>query len=222
MTKCVFTLSIDDYAPSVVSMTRPFLTVYAEKIGAELREITERKWPHWPVVYEKLQIHELGRAYDWSIYFDGDALIHPDLFDVTTVIGKDTVMQNAKDMAGNRFACDQYFLRDGRHIGACNWFTVASDWCLDLWRPSDEEPENVISRIHAISQERKAGITDDHLVDDYMLSQNIARFGLKHRTLQSVLTDLGRSGDEYFWHCYTMSTVEKVVAIKETIKRWGL
>jgi hypothetical protein len=46
------------------------LQAYASKIGAEFRVIRERRFPGWPLDYEKLQIHELARedGNDWSIY----------------------------------------------------------------------------------------------------------------------------------------------------------
>jgi lipopolysaccharide biosynthesis glycosyltransferase len=220
--KAVFTLNIDgNYSPEICALTRPFLEGYARRIGAKFIEITKREFPEWPVVYEKLQIHDLGRDYDWSIYFDSDTLVHPDLFDITEVIGRDTVLQNAQDMAGNRLVYDDYFRRDGRHIGACNWFTVASNWCLDLWKPLDDlTPAEAIQRIHAVRAEQKVGIANEHLIDDFVLSRNIARYGLKHQTFQKLITRLERPSDEYFWHIYTMTEAQKIVAIKETLERW--
>jgi len=223
-TKAVFTLNIDGhYAPEITDLTYPLIASYAKRIGAELIQITDRKFHEWPVVYEKLQIHELGREFEWSIYFDSDCVVHPDLFDLTEMIPRDTVVQNSKDLAGNRFTYDEYFRRDGRNIGACNWFTVASRWCLDLWRPLDDlTPVNAFGRIHPITIERKSEIPPDHLIDDFVLSRNISRFGLKHLTFRKLLEDLGRNADEYFWHIYTLSNEAKVPAIKEVIQRWGI
>jgi hypothetical protein len=223
MKKAVFTLNVDDYSPEVCALTYPLLRDYASRIGADFVIISERKYPSFPVVYEKLQIHELGEEYDWSIFFDSDALVHPDLFDVTEVIHKDTVMQNSQDMAANRFAYDDYFRRDGRHIGACNWFTVASNWCLDLWRPLDNLTlDQAVARIHTVMQEKKAGIEEAHLIDDFVLSRNIARFGLKHKKFQDLLVELGRAGDEYLWHIYTLTLPEKIEGLKATLARWGV
>src|SRR6185295_5670102 len=153
--KTIFTLNIGDYAPEVVKITRPLLVHYARKIGADIHDITERKFPEWPVVYEKLQIHELGAAPGWNIYIDSDTLIHPDMFDVTDHLHLDTVCHNGKDMAGNRWRYDKYFRRDGRHIGSCNWWAVASDWCVDLWRPLDDITlEEAVANIYPTVDER--------------------------------------------------------------------
>jgi hypothetical protein len=220
--KAVFTLNVENYAPSIVELTYPLIRRYASRIGAEFIVISKRKYPDFPPVYEKLQIHELGKDYDWNFFFDSDCLIHPDLFDISDFIAKDTVLQNAQDLAANRFAYDDYFRRDGRHIGACNWFTVASNWCLDLWKPLDDLTlEQAVSRIQPINLERQANIEPSHLIDDFVLSRNIARFGLKHKKFQELLADLGRADHDYFWHSHTLSIDEKINAMKQVLERWG-
>jgi O-methyltransferase len=120
--KGIYTLNIANYAPEITALTYPLIERYAEKIGADFYVIDERQYPGWPVVYEKLQIHRLAREHgrEWILYFDSDALVHPDLFDVTEHLPKDTVMHNGVDLAGNRWAqYDRFFRRDGRHIGSC-------------------------------------------------------------------------------------------------------
>ena len=223
MKKALFTLNIDDYAPEICALTYPLLQRYASRIGADFNIISKRKFPDWPVVYEKLQIHELGRAYDWNIFFDSDCLVHPELFDITEILPRDTVLQHAKDFALNRFDYDEYFRRDGRHIGACNWFTVASNWCLDLWKPLDDLTlGEAVARIHPVVIEKRVGIPSAHLIDDYVLSRNIARFGLKHKTFQGWLVELGRAADEYFLHCYTLPEEQKLTVMKDVLTRWNL
>lgn len=222
MKKVIWTLNIGNYAPELTALTYPLLVRYAKKIDAEFRIITERKFPDFPVVYEKLQIHELGRDYDWNYYIDGDALIHPDMFDVTNHLNKDTVCHTAQDMAGNRWKYDDYFRRDGRHIGSCNWFTVGSNWCLDLWKPLDISMEEAIGNIFPIQHELNSGvITADHLIDDYTLSRNIAKYGLKFDTVRNIRAKTGDQGD-YFHHLYTISIPEKRKLMETTLIRWGL
>jgi hypothetical protein len=120
--KTIFTLNVDDYDPDITAITYPLIKKYAHKIRADFHTITERKSPDRPPVYEKLQIYDLAREMDldWAIYLDSDALVHPDMFDITEFIGKDTVCHNGSDMANNRWRYDNYFRRDGRHIGSCN------------------------------------------------------------------------------------------------------
>jgi hypothetical protein len=222
MKKTLFTLNVDGYAPEITALTYPLFKRYAHKIGADFHVITDRKYPSLPPVYEKLQIFNLGQNSDWNIYIDSDALVHPDLFDATEFIGKDTVMHNGVDLANNRWKYDNYFRRDGRHIGSCNWFTVASDWCIDLWHPLDDiSYEQALLNIFPIQVELNSVITREHLIDDYILSRNIARFGLKFKTLLGLMKELGDTGN-YLWHQYTMTTEEKVVQMRGILDQWGV
>jgi len=211
MKKTIFTLNVDNYAPSITALTYPLIKRYAHKIGAEFYIIRERKHPKRPPVFEKMQIYDLGKEMgnDWNIYIDSDALIHPDLFDVTEFITKDFVLHTGNDLAGNRWRYDNYFRRDGRHIGSCNWFTVASNWCLDLWHPLDIPYEEALENIFPIQNELNTVITRDHLIDDYLLSRNIARFGLKFTTMYDLAAKHKDNGS-YFWHQYTHTIGEKI------------
>lgn len=230
MKKVIFTLNIDGYPHEITDLTYPLLQRYAEKIGAEFRIIRDRKFPDWPLTYEKIQIYELGRGYDWVIYFDGDALIFPDLFDVTAPLPRDTVLFNNKDFSPNRFKPDKYALRDGRFIGAGNWFSVCSDWCLDLWTPLDIGLEEAIGNIKTTVREHRAGIQPEHLIDDYTLTRNIAKFGLKHTIMPAILEKFERyipnafppKVENYFWHQYVQSIDEKLVKMKEMMQKWGV
>ena len=222
--KTVFTLNVSpdgrgNYAPEVCSLTYPLMRAYAEKIGAEFHIIKQRKFPEWPVVMEKLQIFELGRkrGNDWNIFFDSDTLISPEFFDVTEHLHKDTIAQNGKDMAGVRWTYDQYFRRDGRHHGACNWCAIASDWCLDLWHPLDDlTPEQAFKNIHITINEHNSGAClREHLIDDYTLSRNIARFGLKVKTIIDICGELGwkengRPFNNFLYHLYAIDEKEKL------------
>jgi len=222
MKKTLFTLNVDGYAPEITALTYPLFKRYAHKIGADFQVITDRKYPSLPPVYEKLQIYELGQYSDWNIYIDSDALVHPDLFDVTEFIGKDTVIHNGADLANNRWKYDKYFRRDGRHIGSCNWFTIASDWCIDLWHPLDDITyEQALLNIFPIQVELNSVITREHLIDDYILSRNISRFGLKFKTLLNMMKELGDTGN-YLWHQYTMTTEEKVMQMRGILDQWGV
>lgn len=191
---------------------------------ADFFVISERRWSDWPVVYEKLQIQELARERgdDWSIYIDSDALVHPEIIDFTNFLPRDTVMHNGCDMANVRWDYDEYFLRDGRNIGSCNWCAFASSWCRDLWTPLDISLEEALSRIHPTVDELNTVITADHLIDDYTLSRNIAKFGLKFTTVTEMLPKLGLANAGFFWHAYTITADEKLEKMQEVIKNWRI
>ncbi len=224
MKKTLYTLNIGNYEPEITAITYPWMKKYAERIGAEFYEITERKFPDMPICYEKLQIKELAkeRGDDWAIYFDGDALIHPETIDFTNFLKKDTVLHNAKDMANIRWDYDEYLRRDGRNIGSCNWFAIASDWCLDLWTPSELSLEEMLKNIHPTVMEQQAKITKEHLLDDYTVSRNIAKFGLKFKSAIEILEELGTPQAYFFEHRYLLTPAEKIKHLKGIIKQWGL
>lgn len=223
MKKSIYTINIH-YNSKITALTYPLIQRYANKIGAEFRIINTREWPDYAPVYEKLQIYWLNQVNkdDWSIYIDSDALVHPDFFDPTEFVGKDTVMHNGSDMANNRWRYDEYFRRDGRHIGSCNWLTFGSDWCRDLWRPlEDITYEEALENIFPIQDELNTVITREHLIDDYVLSRNIAKYGLHFKTIIQLRDEIGDTGG-YFWHAYTVTIEEKIKQMKEVLEKWGI
>ena len=226
MRKAIWVLNVDNYAPEITALTYPYIKAYAHKIGAEFCEITERKYKQWPVVCEKMQIHDLARVHgaEWNIYFDSDTLVHPETPDFTVYIPKDTVAQNGSDFSNIRHRYDEYFLRDGRNIGTCGWLTIASEWCLDLWHPCEDlTPEEVIDRCYLTVDEHNCGVMDKaHLSDDYIMSRNVARYGLKYVKLMDVQKKLFPDGAQFFWHAYTIPNDEKVQQLKEMLDRWRL
>lgn len=226
MKKTIYTLNLNpkQYRP-ITDITYPWLKVYAHKIGAKIVEIKTRKFPQWQTTYEKLQVYELGQKHknDWNIFMDCDSLIHPDTPDFSAHLNKDTVAHNGADMASFRWRYDKYFWRDGRNIGSATWNCWASDWCIDLFRPiEDMTPEETYRNIFPILNEVKSGVKPERLVEDYVMSRNIARFGLKFTTLQEILTKLNCLGSDLFFHLYAIPIDEKVVKLNDCIRRWGL
>lgn len=213
------------FSPEICQRTYPLLRLFAEKCDADFEIITERKFSSMPVTYEKFQIwwRAQERADDWSIFFDSDSLVHPDTPDPTELIGKDTVMHNGMDFANNRFKYDNCFRRDGRNIGSGTWFCVCSDWTLDLWHPlEDVTLEHCLQSIQPTLFERSRGVTREHLIDDYLVSRNIARYGLKFTSFIDLQKKLGRERDFYFWHQYAMPLDEKIRQMDEVLKGWNL
>jgi hypothetical protein len=205
MKKTIYTLSVNNYEPEITSMTFPFMQRYAKKIGADFVVIKDRKFPDYPIPFEKFQIYDLSkeRGDDWSIFFDADTLIHPDFWDITTSVHKDTTISGmTSDFTPIRFRPDAIFQRDGRWIGKGNWFMVASDWCRDVWAPLDITKEEAISNITVTMEEAKTGMKSDHLLDDYAVSRNIARFGLKHVLLSQIQNSMGLQGGAFLLHWY--------------------
>lgn len=221
--KTLYTLNVNNYAPEIRAFTWPLLRRYAEKIGAEFFAITERRFPDQDIMTEKLQIHRLARERgdDWAIYIDSDCLVHPDTMDFTEVLPRDTVMCNGTDYAACRYEYDEYFRRDGRHIAMCGWLTVASSWCLDVWKPLDDlSYGDAVARIKPTAREVQAGIPAEHLIDDFIVSRNVAKYGLKHTTFRKILAEIGQIDASYLWHEYTIPEKEKLAMIKKVLSVW--
>ena len=237
--KTIFTLNVDGYAPEITALTYPLIEAYAEKIGANFHIIGERKFPEWPMTYEKLQIYELAQQMenDWNIYIDSDALVHPDTPDLTALLPRDTVAHFGSDFAPVRWKSDRYFQRDGRNFGSGNWLAVASDLCIDLWRPLDDlTPAEAIANIYPTIFEQVSGVVNrSHLIDDYTVSRNIARFGLKAKTFRKIFEEAGykevrnaqgqvirEAGGSFFYHHYLFPINQKVSELRKVIRNWGI
>ena len=170
MKKAVWVLLIGDYYKELCDITLPTIEAYAKKIGAEMHYITERKFPDFPITYEKLQIHELGKDYFWNILIDADTAIKPTFHDVTQLIPQDHVGFEKEYKASFLFQANKWFVRDGRNKGIAGNFIVTSLVTHDIWEP-----------LPLTFEEMKAifGKTRHHIMDEYVLSTNCAKYGLK-------------------------------------------
>jgi hypothetical protein len=168
MKKAIWVLNINNYKPEITKYTLPTIKAYAERIGAEYSEITERKFPSYPVTYEKIQIHELGSKFDWNILIDADLLISKNFPDVTNVVNIDTVgIDSQYDIRALVKESDIYFARDGRLLGIAGYFVVTSFLTHDLWEPLESVQEGLLK------------IGREFSIDEYCISRNLAKYGLK-------------------------------------------
>lgn len=222
MKKTLYTLNINNFMPELTEVTFKWMDIYAKKIGAKFEIITERKFPDMPPNYEKFQIYELNKKNgdDWSIFFDADAIIHPDCVDWTIFTGKDTVIGYDKDFANIRWRYDKYFERDGRNIGCGTWFMAVSDLTSDLWHPlEDMTYEEALSNVIPVVNERvDIGLKPEHLIDDYLTSRNVAKYGLKFETVNNIVAKY-KLPEYFLYHNYTMSKEEKTLFIKNLVDK---
>ena len=145
--------------------------------------------------------------------------------DLTSIVPKDTVLHNGADHAPIRWQYDRYFRRDGRHIGSCNWFTMASDWCVELWKPlEDLTLEEAAARISLTINEINCGfMKPEHLIDDFTLSRNIAMYGLKFSTFLDIQHKITGGRDmNCLWHIYAEPEEKKIVEMHKVLKHWGI
>jgi hypothetical protein len=216
MKKLLVTLDIN-YTKQITDITYPYMKSYADKIDAEFKIITERKFSDQPVICEKFQVYDISKEYDWTILIDCDAIIHPNCPDVTEVYNKDVVIFNGYDLYPLRFKPNNYTRRDGRNIGAPPWFNVFSDWTRHLWKPY-ENPTKYLSEINLIHKEKNFGYKPEHILTDYLVSRNIAKYGLKVKTvLHDMFASYPKDGYPLFFiHQYSISQEEKI----EYLKNW--
>lgn len=168
--KALWVVRVDNYFPDLCELTIPTIKKYSEKIGADYIEITERKYPEFPPTYEKLQIYDLGKSFDWNILLDADNVISPSAFDITSFLDPRVVGFMSAFDANNMFYTkdDPYFERDGRNVGIASGLVITSSLTHDLWTPLDMTAE-----------EAKKRTKRWFIIDEYCLSRNLARFGLK-------------------------------------------
>ena len=88
MKKAVFSMNIGDYYPKMTKHSFARMKNYCKKIGADFIVINERKFPDFPINYEKLQIYELGKEYDYIMYLDADCFIAENMPDFTNLPDK--------------------------------------------------------------------------------------------------------------------------------------
>jgi hypothetical protein len=174
MKKCIHVLNINNYFPELFEMTYKTLDRYSKKIKADLNVITTRKYEDYNVLTEKLQVYDYGMDYDWNLLIDADILVHPDAYDPFVNFDPRLVGNKDEYKASNQLRLDKYFIRDGRNIGLSGCLIATSRLTHDLWEfPKDLTKEEIYNNI---LQERK-------IVDEYVISRNLAKYGLKHHEL---------------------------------------
>jgi hypothetical protein len=186
--KLVTVLCTDDWQPEMRALTFPLFKYFARKIGADFHVIRTRAFPTYPLCYERFQIYNLSQNYDWIYQFDADVLLHPDMPDISPLVSKDTVVVSQPGLASQSYHSDEYFLRDGRNLCVGIFFTLTSNWTRDFWNPPlDLTPQEAMSRCTPkVFEWRERQLFHDHVVIDYLISRNVARFGIKVKPLQKV------------------------------------
>src|SRR3989344_5319340 len=170
MKKCVHTIVIDNWFPSMCAITLPLLRAYAQRIGADFNIISKTKFPDFPPNYEKMQIYELGKDYDWNIYIDADMVVDPEKMpDFTLQDPKFFYYESRLSDLNTSYSPHQYFLRDGRNFGVSDCFLVTSKLNHDLWTPTDM----------SFFEAKKYCKLGGRAVSEFIINLNIARFNLE-------------------------------------------
>ena len=176
MSTAVWVVAVNDYLPDLCAVTFPNLQEFADRLGAEFKVIRDRKFPTFPPSYEKLQIHELGRDYDWNILIDADIIIHPDMPDPRTRTGKSSLgVYYGYDLRVAMKRMDPYMIsyakaHHNRFHGVVTNFLVSGRAVHDIWTPLDVSFE-----------ECKDWCCRPHILDEYAVSRNLGQFNIPYK-----------------------------------------
>lgn len=226
MKKALVTLRVGDFLPRVWEFTRPYMEIWAQKIGAEFIVLDKRlltvEGDGKPLNYEKFQLRDIAPQFDWTFFLDCDAWINPDTPDWSEMVNdKSVVLFNGIDNRLNRFRASHYSRRSGSRVGACTWNVICSDWTADLWMP----PENFEVACENITlqfcEARSGKCPRNHLIDDYQLSENIARFGLNVKTLVSICEEM-KHPQHYYQHIYNCDDYDKLKMMRGQLDAMGV
>jgi hypothetical protein len=168
--KIVHCVYIGDYFPDLWQYTLPTIKLYANRINADLNIITERKFPEWHINYEKMQVWEDGKGADLNLLVDADVLIHPYFPDIEQIIPLHHVAFQESYNASRKFKLNECFERDGRDVGVVSNVVVSGKSTHCLWEPLNISPD----------EGKKITIVREGDIDEYNLSRNVAKYGLKY------------------------------------------
>ena len=220
MKKILHVLNINDFFPELFALTYPTIRSYAERNGYMINMITERKFPDYPINYEKMQVYEDGKDAEVNILCDADMLIHPEFPDVTEFLKRDSIAFNDNYNISWKYHVDRirYFMRDGRDVGIATNFVVSSDWTHDVWEPlslSQKDIEDLAKK-----ENTDTGGADGrgwgHYADEFALSYNMAKYGLKYTGV--TWEDWMRP---WLVHTGTGDKNEALQIARQTLEKWS-
>jgi hypothetical protein len=206
--KCVHIVATHIPA-EIVSFTKPLFEAYAKKICCDVNYINERKFPDFPPNYERMQVYETGKKYQWNFVIDANVLVGPLLSDFTKIVDQRGVGICLCTYAPHLFHTEtnKYFLRDGRNLGVVEAMVVTSSLTHDLWKPLDGTPTTLIEQI-------KSG--DQKLLSEYCLSLNTAMFRFEVFSPFAVPAQIHRLSTN------SGTTVEKIAEGQQVLSSWGI
>lgn len=166
---CLHTIIMGDYCPEMCKLTVPNLQAYAKKIGADFNIISKPKFNGYPPNFERFQVFWDGQDYMYNFCVDADYILHPDTPDITGYFDRKCFGSLYWIDVRYNFKWNWYFERDGRNQGIADGLTLSTWLSHDVWTPPKESFDEL--KENCLRSERQ--------VSEYMLSLNLARFGIK-------------------------------------------
>jgi hypothetical protein len=213
MRKLLHVVNINDFFPDLFALCFPTIQAYARRNGYAINMITERKFPDYPINYEKMQVYKDGEGYDLNLLVDADMLIHPHFPDVAQIVPPHRVGFNDNYNISTKFHTDRLdcFLRDGRDIGIATNFVVSYRSTHDVWEPLPYTAEEIEDLSIKGLNHRGWG----HYADEFCLSHNLAKYGLKYSGI--TWEDWMRP---FLIHTGTGDKQEALTLAQQTIELW--
>lgn len=234
MRKLLITTRVNNYFPELCSLTMPNLQAYADRVGADFIEITDRflhreinDYIYNPFIEdsrldihpacEKLQAYNYSKDYDKTILIDADIVLHPlcpDLFEQINEHGVYFRMRyNIMDLPNWEiwdWRGNEYFERDGRNCGIVGSLVGWTKYTRDIVEPWPYFRGYDLKR-------KQDTIFRPAIIDEYVMSENMAKYGLKDYPLIVP--------PQMIYHA-EMTTknpkVEDVIkAVKEKLEEWS-
>lgn len=196
-----------NYFPELFELTYLTIERYSKKIGAKLNIISDRRFPDYPILAEKLQIYQTGADADWNLLLDADILVHPNAINPFTYFDPRFVGIKDDYKASTQLRPDIYFVRDGRDLGISGCLVATSRLTHDLWEfpPPDLTREEILDNI----------LQDRKIVDEYIISRNLAKYGLKYKELFPI----SRYNDMYHLGAFEQDKNKMLDKAKDWIKK---
>ena len=220
MRKLIHVVNINDFFPELFALTYPTIRSYAERNGYMINMITERKFPDYPINYEKMQVYEDGKDADVNILCDADMLIHPEFPEVTEFLKRDSIAFNDNYNISWKYHVDRirYFMRDGRDVGIATNFVVSSDWTHDVWEPLSISQKDIeeLAKKENTDTGGAEGRGWGHYADEFALSYNMAKYGLKYTGV--TWEDWMRP---WLIHTGTGDKNEALQMARQTLEKWS-
>ena len=220
MKKLIHVLNINDFFPELFALTFPTIQSYAQKHGFQINLITERKFPDYPINYEKMQVFRDGMGATLNMLCDADMLIHPEFPDVEQIVNPKTVAFNDNYNISQKYRTEKipYFVRDGRDVGIATNFVVTSNITHDLWEPLPLSPQQICDLAVPNNDRREDEWNRGwgHYADEFALSFNLAKYGLKYQGI--CPEDWQRP---YLIHVGTGDTEKSLRIARETVAKWA-
>lgn len=201
MKKLLVTLNINDYDKEITDFTFPYMRQYAQNIGADFHIITERKFPDLDINFEKFQMYEFFKTYDWIIFLDADCLINPKGVDLTTLVEENRVLIAKYNSPTHHFYPKNVEGKYNLHYYASFFFLVFhknSRDCVKFYKNPLDYYKYI--NFNSTNKDFKKYFIDKNLpeikklngifLDEFLLTLNLHRYNIKTASLQEDFPEL--------------------------------